>query len=113
MQNVYIMTPDDYALALDAVGLEGPQRHRGAARLFGVDESTSRRWESGARSVDPAACNLLLLCIGLGLDWTQATRRIEKAILRGRLRSARRGAPRRAVRDTSGSARPERRFAAH
>src|SRR5215211_101931 len=113
MQHDCNMSPDDYVGALADVGLEGPQRHQGAAQLCGVDESTSRRWENGSRAIDPSACHLLLLCISQGWSWKQALNRIERVNAHARSRSARRAAPKRAVRGRSEISRLERRSVAH
>ena len=113
MFNDDCMSPEEYVGALADVGLEGPQRHHGAARLLGVDESTSRRWETGTRAVDPSACHLLLLCIACGLSHAQAVKKIAKInAVPVRSRSVRRAAQRRAVPNRSGSARPESRSVA-
>lgn len=49
------MTPDAYRASLDSLGLS----QVGAARLFGVDPRTSRRWALGEQDI-PKAVELAL-----------------------------------------------------
>jgi hypothetical protein len=53
------MTAKQYQAAIDRLGLS----QLGAARLFGADGRTSRRWASGERSVPETVAILLRLMI--------------------------------------------------
>jgi hypothetical protein len=53
------MTAKQYQAALDRLKLS----QLGAARLFGADGRTSRRWASGERSVPPQVAILLKLML--------------------------------------------------
>jgi hypothetical protein len=53
------MTSKQYQAALDRLKLS----QLGAARLFGADGRTSRRWASGERSVPPQIAILLKLML--------------------------------------------------
>lgn len=53
------MTPKQYQAAIDRLGLS----QLGAARLFGADGRTSRRWASGERAVPETIAILLRLLL--------------------------------------------------
>lgn len=53
------MTAKQYQAAIDRLGLS----QLGAARLFGADGRTSRRWASGERSVPETVAILLRLLL--------------------------------------------------
>lgn len=62
------MTPTQYQAALDGLGLS----QVGAARLFGVDPRTSRRWALGEASVPPAVALALRLMAAHGVALDEA-----------------------------------------
>jgi DNA-binding transcriptional regulator YiaG len=53
------MTPTQYATAIKALGLS----QRGAAKVFGVDERTSRKWIAGDSRVPEPVAKLLRVMI--------------------------------------------------
>jgi len=58
------MTPTQYRTAIKSLGLS----QRGAARLLGVNERTSRRWALGELPIPRAAALLLALMVKLKIS---------------------------------------------
>jgi hypothetical protein len=62
------MTPAQYATAIDRLGLS----QVGAARLFGVDPRTSRRWISGDLVIPRSVALALRLMVAHGVTLDEA-----------------------------------------
>jgi DNA-binding transcriptional regulator YiaG len=58
------MTPTQYAAAIKTLGLS----QRGAAKVLGVDERTSRKWIAGDSRIPEPVAKLLRLAIRLKLN---------------------------------------------
>lgn len=58
------MTAEEYKAALEKLGLT----LIGAARLFGVDYSTSRRWADGRREVPPPVARFLRFLMAANVE---------------------------------------------
>lgn len=64
------MTPTQYQFSLKRLGLT----QVGAARLFGVDPRTSRRWVAGDLVIPPAVALALRLMVAHGVPLDEAER---------------------------------------
>ena len=64
------MTPDEYRLAIETLGLS----QIAAARLLGVDPRTSRKWACGERDVPQPAVRFLRYLIATGKTGAYASR---------------------------------------
>ena len=58
------MTPKQYAEIIERLGLS----QRGAGKLLGVDERTSRKWIAGDARIPESAAKLLRLMVKLKLS---------------------------------------------
>lgn len=66
------MTPEEYRLVLDKLGLT----QIASARLLGVDERTSRRWANGERDIPPPAVRFLRYLVVTGRSGEYAMRKL-------------------------------------
>ena len=63
------MTPKQYADAIERLGLS----QRGAGKILGVDERTSRKWIAGDARIPESAAKLLRLMVRLKLKPDEVT----------------------------------------
>jgi DNA-binding transcriptional regulator YiaG len=71
------MTPDQFRTAINKLGLS----QVAAARLFGVDEETSRQWANGERDIPAPAVRFLHYLIATRTKGEEAMKVLDSWVL--------------------------------